>query len=222
MSGGEAVALFNKSDWSQTILPHIQKYGRYELPVVDNQLDKIKFVLAIHLIVCKSKNNLYPYHHPWHCHWRFKRCSNISRINNGTMRYRKQFISQIHRQWVVGPPSTPDFQQQPISTVPSPIMSTTDQIVQRGLEWWYRNRVCFRQRRNWKRRRKKETIVRVLLLVGMSCCCLFIWGFEALTINSLAVFSAILFRMRPPQCKRHNASDRRSSRKYWNCEWNIG
>lgn len=56
MSGSEAVALFNKSGLSQAILSQI--WNMVDTNPVDNQLDKIEFVLAMHLIVCISKKNL--------------------------------------------------------------------------------------------------------------------------------------------------------------------
>ena len=56
MTGGEAVALFNKSGLSQAILSQI--WNMVDTNPVDNQLDKIEFVLAMHLIVCISKKNL--------------------------------------------------------------------------------------------------------------------------------------------------------------------
>jgi Cytoskeletal-regulatory complex EF hand len=56
MSGSEAVALFNKSGLPQAILSQI--WNMVDTNPVDNQLDKIEFVLAMHLIVCISKKNL--------------------------------------------------------------------------------------------------------------------------------------------------------------------
>ena len=56
MQGSEAVTLFQKSGLSQAILAQI--WNMVDSDPVDNQLDLVEFILAMHLIVCISKKNL--------------------------------------------------------------------------------------------------------------------------------------------------------------------
>ena len=131
MSGGEAVALFNKSGLPQAILSQI--WNMVDTNPVDNQLDKIEFVLAMHLIVCISKKNLpVPPSLPLSlknlkAQQQQQQPPHAEATNNAV----PQTIYQPHPPAMSGPPSTPDrqqFQQQPISAMPSPTMSTMNHM----------------------------------------------------------------------------------------------
>lgn len=140
MSGGEAVALFNKSGLSQAILSQI--WNMVDTNPVDNQLDKIEFVLAMHLIVCISKKNLpVPPSLPLSLKNLKAQQHQQPPTQNNNYNAVPQTIYQpnpasqpaMSSTMSMGgpPPSTPErsqFQQQPMSAMPSPTMGAMSNI----------------------------------------------------------------------------------------------
>ena len=143
MSGSEAVALFNKSGLSQAILSQI--WNMVDTNPVDNQLDKIEFVLAMHLIVCISKKNLpVPPSLPLSLkNLKAQRSQQPQTQSNNNAAVPETIYkpNQPHPSMQAtmnstmsmggAPPSTPDrsqYHQQPISAMPSPTMGTMSNI----------------------------------------------------------------------------------------------
>jgi hypothetical protein len=151
MSGSEAVALFNKSGLPQSILSQI--WNMVDTNPVDNQLDKIEFVLAMHLIVCISKKNLpVPPSLPLSLKNLKAQQHKLPPAQSTNDNAVPQTIYQPHPQPTSSlqppmhstmsmggpPPSTPDRsrnqqhqqqQQQPISAIPSPSMGAMNSMV---------------------------------------------------------------------------------------------